>query len=125
MDSSIPVLRMLDEAKSKAFYLDFLGYETDWEHRFRPDSADSPLYMQIRQGDSVIHLNGHADENAPTAEVRIPVVKLEEYCQWLGEKCKGNEKPVTVDPRYKGKNTDLNLQDPAGNMLGFWLADSS
>jgi len=43
--SSIPVLKMNDEAKAKAFYLDFLGYEIDWEHRFEPSNPDSPLYM--------------------------------------------------------------------------------
>ena len=37
---------MLDEKKSKAFYIDYLGYKVDWEHRFNDDSQ-SPLYMQI------------------------------------------------------------------------------
>ena len=73
-ESSVPVLRMLDEAKAKAFYVDYLGYQVDWEHRFSPDS---PLYMQIHLGPSVIHLNGHATEETPTAEVRIPVKDIE------------------------------------------------
>jgi hypothetical protein len=51
-ESSIPVLRMLDEAKAIAFYLNYLGYQMDWEHRFEPQSTESPLYMQIRKGDA-------------------------------------------------------------------------
>ena len=44
--SSIPVLRMLNELDAKAFYLDFLGYQVDWVHRFDA-SVESPLYLQI------------------------------------------------------------------------------
>jgi uncharacterized glyoxalase superfamily protein PhnB len=40
--SCIPFLRMFDEAEAKAFYLDCLGFEIDWEHRFE-DSPSSPL----------------------------------------------------------------------------------
>lgn len=119
--SSIPVLRMLDEEKTKKFYLEFLGYTSDWEHRFTPESLDSPLYMQIRLGESVIHLNGHADSEAPTAEVRIPVKGLQVYCDYLREKCRGKEKPEVVDPRYSGENQDMNIYDPSGNLLVFWL----
>lgn len=120
--SSIPVLRMLDEAKAKAFYLDYLGYEVEWEHRF---SEDSPLYLQIKHGPSVLHLNGHATEETPAAEVRIPVADVEGYCRWLRDKTKGDELPEVVDPRYTGKNTDMNLYDPSGNFLTFWLPDQA
>jgi len=37
-----PILRMFDETKAREFYVDFLGFKIDWEHRFR-DGA--PLYM--------------------------------------------------------------------------------
>ncbi len=122
-ESSIPVLRMLDEETSKRFYVELLGYEIDWEHRFR-DSPDSPLYLQVRQGASVLHLNGHADKNAPTAEIRIPVRQLDAYCQTLRERS-GNRDIEIVDPRYEGRPTDLNLYDPSGNLIVFWSpADS-
>ena len=78
--SSIPVLRMFDEAKAKAFYLDYLGFEVDWESRFSPTA---PLYMQIHLGDAILHLNGHAKEDAPISEVNIPVLGLQNYCDYL------------------------------------------
>ena len=34
-----PILRIFDEAKAREFYVDFLGFKVDWEHRFEPDSA--------------------------------------------------------------------------------------
>ena len=44
-----PILRSFDEARAKAFYLDFLGFELMFEHRFEPGL---PLYMGVRKGDA-------------------------------------------------------------------------
>lgn len=114
--SSIPVLRMFDEARAKAFYLDYLGFEVDWESRFSPTA---PLYMQIHLGDAILHLNGHAKEDAPISEVNIPVLGLQKYCDYLIAKGADYPQPIAVDPRYQGRNTDLNIWDPFGNYLVF------
>jgi hypothetical protein len=114
--SAIPVLRMFDEAKAKAFYLDYLGFEIDWESRF---SATAPLYLQIHLGDAILHLNGHATQDAPISEVNIPVLGLQKYCDYLIAKGADYPKPVAVDPRYVGRNTDVNICDPFGNWLVF------
>ena len=102
---------MLDEEKAKAFYLNFLGHAVDWEHRSAPENQGSPLYLKISQGDSVLHLNGHADKDTPTSEVRIPVEKLEAHCEFLRAKVTSEEKPEVVDPRYAGRKTDMNIYD--------------
>ena len=40
---AIPVFRMIySMEKAREFYLDFLGFQIDWEHRFIPDA---PVYM--------------------------------------------------------------------------------
>lgn len=122
--SSIPVLRMFDEAAAKSFYLDYLGFEVDWEHRFHA-TPTSPLYMQIRQGEAIIHLNGHAKEDAPISEVRIPVRGLDNYCEYLRGKGANYPNPCVVDPRNVGKNTDMNIYDPFENYLVFWAAENS
>jgi len=121
--SSIPVLRMLSEDESRRFYVEFLGYTIDWEHRFTPDDPRSPLYMQIHRGASVIHLNGHADEQTATAEVRIPVADLIGLQNELRDKSGDWPTPEAVDPRYEGKPSDMNIHDPAGNHLVFWLRE--
>ncbi len=123
--SSIPVIRMLCEKSARSFYLDFLGYEVDWEHRFQKDDPESPLCMQIRRGESVIHLDGHAEDDSPTAEVRIPITDLQGFEEELSKRCEDREKPKAVDPRYEWKNTDMNIYDPSGNLLVFWLRDTS
>ena len=99
--SSIPVLRM-SEAAAKAFYVNFLGFEIEWEHRFE-DSPESPLYMQIRLGQAVIHLNGHATPYTPPAEVRIPVRGVQVFCNHLRSIESKFPKLSAVDPRYSGK----------------------
>ena len=107
---------MFDEAKAKAFYLDYLGFEVDWECRFTPTA---PLYMQIRLGGALIHLNGHADEDAPISRVNITVLGLQNYCDYLIAKGAEYPKPSVVDPRFQGRNTDMNIDDPFGNGLVF------
>jgi len=47
-----PILRIFDEAKAKEFYIDFLGFRVDWEHRFE---EGLPLYMQISKDGCIIH----------------------------------------------------------------------
>jgi len=53
---SIPILRIFDEAKAREFYVDFLGFTVDWEHRF---NDDAPLYMQVSRDGCVLHLSEH------------------------------------------------------------------
>ena len=48
-----PILRIFDEAKAKEFYVGFLGFKVDWEHRFE---RDLPLYMQVSRDGCVPHL---------------------------------------------------------------------
>ena len=74
----IPVWLLLDETEAKAFYVGYLGFEIDWEHRYE-DSPSSPLYMQVSLGQAVIHLNGHVTRETPVAEERIPVKGIDAY----------------------------------------------
>lgn len=119
--SSIPVLRMTDESAVKAFYVDYLAFEIEWEHRFH-DTPESPLYLQLRLGEAIVHLNGHATVDDPPSEVRIPVKVIEAFCEHLRPRAEatGQPTPVVVDPRGAGRNTDMNLKDPDGNLLTFW-----
>ena len=41
-EKPIPILRMFDEAKAREFYLEFLGFNVEFEHRFEPGT---PLYL--------------------------------------------------------------------------------
>lgn len=36
LGSVTPILRIFDEAKAREFYIDYLGFTVDWDHRFGP-----------------------------------------------------------------------------------------
>ena len=40
----MPTLRMTDYARSKQFYVEGLGFQVDWEHRFEPNF---PVFAQV------------------------------------------------------------------------------
>ena len=44
LKEAIPILRIFSVEKAKEFYVDFLGFSMDWEHRF---GDNFPLYAQI------------------------------------------------------------------------------
>ena len=49
----IPTLRMFDVAKAREFYLDYLGFKVDFEHRFEPEL---PLFLGISRGGLQLYL---------------------------------------------------------------------
>jgi uncharacterized glyoxalase superfamily protein PhnB len=71
---AIPILRIFDEAKAREFYLGFLGFAVDWQHRFE-DGA--PLYMQISRGKLVLHLSEHHGDYCPGACVYVRTTGLD------------------------------------------------
>ena len=45
MGAPVPVLRSLDETRAREFYIDYLHFTIEWEHRF--EYAQSVLYMRL------------------------------------------------------------------------------
>ncbi len=72
----IPILRIFDEAKARAHYVDYLGFAVEFEHRFEPGT---PIYMGIRLGDCVLNLSEHHGDGTPGTYVRIRVDELEAF----------------------------------------------
>ena len=66
----IPILRIFDYRKLVEFYIDWLGFSIDWEHRF---DEGAPVYMQVTGGDARLHLTEHHGHGCPGARVRIIV----------------------------------------------------
>jgi hypothetical protein len=55
-ERTIPILRIFDVGKAREFYVDYLGFAVDWEHRFEPTL---PVYMQVSRAGLVLHLSEH------------------------------------------------------------------
>ncbi|HAU4928071.1 glyoxalase superfamily protein [Aeromonas hydrophila] len=110
----IPILRSFDEGKLRAFYLDYLGFVIDWEHRFGPDM---PLYLQVARGDWVIHLSEHHGDACPGAALRLSTDKLDALLAEWRTKGYAYANP-TIETMPWGCR-ELQVRDPFGNRLVF------
>lgn len=111
---AIPILRMFDESKAREFYLDFLGFQVDWEHRFEPGL---PLYMQVSRGGCVLHLSEHHGDSSPGAAVRIATGDLDAFQVELAAKRYRYARPAIEEMPWGTR--DLSVRDPFGNRLTF------
>jgi catechol 2,3-dioxygenase-like lactoylglutathione lyase family enzyme len=73
---AIPILRIFDVGKAREFYVDFLGFRIDREHRFE---EGAPVYMQISRGDLVLHLSEHHGDACPGSAVFVRTTHLEGF----------------------------------------------
>ncbi len=113
--SIIPVLRIFDEAKAKEFYMDFLEFKVNWEHRFE---EDFPLYMEISQGDWVIHLTEHHGDGCPGVSIMLQMQGVEEYQKKLLAKQYKNSRPGCNKTEWD--TLEMAISDPFGNRLTFY-----
>lgn len=110
----IPILRSFDEVKAKEFYVDFLGFKIDWEHRFEDNT---PLYMQLSKDACIIHLSEHHGDSSPGASLRILSSDLDTYQKELLEKKYKHARPGIQDMPWGTR--DMSIADPFGNKLIF------
>jgi ribosomal-protein-alanine N-acetyltransferase len=108
----IPLLRILDVAKAREFYLDYLGFTVDWEHRF---GDNFPLYMQISRPGLTLHLTEHYGDCLPGACVFIRVTGLADFHAELTAKNYRYYKPGLETTDHN--SISLQLLDPFGNKL--------
>jgi hypothetical protein len=80
---AIPILRIFAVDKAKEFYVDFLGFRIDWEHRF---AEDAPVYIQISRGDLVLHLSEHHGDACPGSAVLVRTTHLEDLHREIAAK---------------------------------------
>lgn len=109
-----PILRIFDEAKAKEFYVGFLGFTVDWEHRF---ADDMPLYMQISKDGCVLHLSEHHGDCCPGAAMRIETDELDTFHADLMAKSYKNARPGIEETPWNSR--DMSVSDPFGNRLTF------
>ena len=111
---TVPVLRSFDEAKAREFYVGFLGFTVDWEHRFEPGT---PLYMQVSRAGIVFHISEHHGDGSPGAHVRVIVKGVRELHAQLIAKRYKNNRPGLENPPWGG--TEMTVIDPVNNRITF------
>jgi len=111
---TIPVLRSFDEAKAREFYLGFLGFTVDWEHRFEPEL---PLYMQVSRDGAALHVSEHHGDATPGSHVRVEIEGLRALHAELAARRYKNNRPGLEAPPWGG--LEMTVVDPAGNRITF------
>ncbi|MCA1063808.1 glyoxalase superfamily protein [Rossellomorea sp. AcN35-11] len=115
MKSPTPILRMFDEEKAKEFYLSFLGFSLDWEHRF---AEGMPLYMQLSNGDCIIHLSEHHGDCSPGGAMRVEVENIKLLHSTLLEKEYKHSNPNMETTPWNTQ--EVTVIDPFGNRIVFF-----
>lgn len=113
-ESTIPILRIFSIEKAREFYLDYLGFTVDFEHRF---GDGAPLYMQVSRGGLMLHLSEHYGDACPGAAVLVWMTGLDEF----------HAEITATDYRYMRPGIEImpwnartvKITDPFGNRIVF------
>lgn len=112
-----PVLRIFDYERAIAHYIDWLGFQIDWLHRF---DKEAPVYMQVSRGEIVLHLSEHSGDGTPGTRVFIDdFMELEDYHRLLLEKKYKYNRPGINVPFYDPAALEVTVIDPFHNQLIF------
>lgn len=111
----VPLLRIFDEQKAREFYLDFLGFKIDFEHRF---GSNFPLYLGVSHSNCRLHLTEHFGDATPGSHVRIEVDDVAAFAAALAARNYRYAKPGKPEPQPWG-SVEITITDPFANRLTF------
>jgi catechol 2,3-dioxygenase-like lactoylglutathione lyase family enzyme len=111
---TVPVFRIFSLDKAKEFYVDFLGFKVDWEHRFEPDL---PVYMQVSRNGLVFHLSEHHGDGTPGSVVYVYMTGVAELHRELNDKKYRHMRPGLQQQEWG--MTELGVVDPFNNRIIF------
>ncbi|AMD59804.1 bleomycin resistance protein [Agrobacterium tumefaciens] len=113
LERIFPILRMFDEAKALEFYIDFLGFEVEWEHRF---GENFPLYMQVSRAGMGLHLSGHHGDATPGSNIFVTMHGVHAFQRELAAKDYRFMKPGVEELPW---GDVMEVTDPFGNRIRF------
>lgn len=112
-ERTFPIVRIFDEAKAREFYVDFLGFEVDWEHRF---GDNFPLYMQVSRAGMGLHLSGHHGDATPGSNIFVTMRGVHAFQQELAAHDYRFMKPGVEELPW---GDVMEVTDPFGNRIRF------
>jgi len=110
---AIPTFGILDYQTAINFYVDFLGFKIDWEHRF---GQTDPVYMQISKNGLTLHLSENK-RFGTNAIVFVETKNINEFQKELQERNPTNKIQDVL--RTNWQTLQLEIKDPFGNLLRF------
>lgn len=113
--SITPIFRIFDIALAQSFYIDYLGFQLDWQHQF---GENFPLYLQVSKDDCIIHLSEHFGDASPHSAIRIYWENLSLLHAKLDAKNFKFAKPQIEKTDWE--TLELTITDPFSNRIIFW-----
>ncbi|WP_067973149.1 glyoxalase superfamily protein [Nocardiopsis trehalosi] len=110
---AVPVLRIFDVPRARAFYLGYLGFRLDGEHL---TGGGPPVYLRISRGPLVLHLSEHHGDGCPGTVVVAGVRGVRAFHAELRARDYPYLAPA-VEPGPLGEV--LEVLDPFGTTLRF------
>ena len=113
--TTIPIFRIFDEDKAKEFYIEYLEFKVDFEHKFEDDF---PIYMQVSKDSWFIHLSEHHGDCSPGASVMLEMKGIKDYQEKLLAKQYKHARPGIEETEWD--TIEMTISDPFGNRLTFF-----
>ena len=113
VQSVIPQLRSTHASRSLAFYVDQLGFATDWQHQFEPGF---PLFLQLTRDGQTLFLTEHTGDCEPGGAVYFRVPDAQACLATFASHGVVATQPLATTP---WGTVEFLLTDPDGNRLRF------
>lgn len=112
-EPAVPIVRIFDVAKAHEFYLGFLGFSVDWEHRY---GDNFPLYTQISRSGLRLHLSEHAGDATPGGNMCVYMKGIRAFHQELFAR---NYRYMKPGLENEGTRLEVEVTDPFSNHIRF------
>ncbi|MCO5156457.1 MAG: glyoxalase superfamily protein [Aquamicrobium sp.] len=112
-EQAVPIVRIFDVAKAHEFYLGFLGFAVDWEHRY---GDNFPLYTQVSRAGLRLHLSEHAGDATPGGNMCVYMKGIRAFQAELIAKNYRYMRPGLED---EGTRLEVTVIDPFNNRIRF------
>jgi uncharacterized glyoxalase superfamily protein PhnB len=110
MEKVVPVLQIDDGDAAKAYYIDRLGFELDFEWRHEPGF---PVFMGVKKGDLYLHLSEHGKGHSGT-EIYVFVDDVNAWRATCEKNGVAISQPLEAKP---WGSTEMAITDPSRNLL--------
>lgn len=111
MQRVVPAFRIEDLARSRAFYVDGLGFRVDWVWREAPEL---PAFAQVSCGELGLYLTQRAGDSAAGGLAYLYVPDVDAWA------ARASERGIPIESGPEDQpwgNRELALVDPDGNRL--------
>jgi len=108
----IPTLRITDYERSKAYYVESLGFTVEWEHRFAPNL---PVFMSVVRDGMQIYLSQHSGDCQVGGLVHFIISDVDAWHAEFRERAVIVAQVPNDDLGFR----NMTIKDPDGNQLRF------